>query len=149
MEFKFVLVAACSMFLLGCARSDEFERRAGGTRPFARRALEFAKCLAGGDFEGAHKMLSPELQSEYSAAGLKAKYDRMTAYVGAPSQATEIEVMNTMDEFPGKEGNDLGWAYVSIAGPHPQGGMWSEAVTVVVTERDGELLIRELVWGRP
>jgi hypothetical protein len=149
MGFKFLLFAASSTLLLGCARSDEIERRAGAARPFARRALEFAKCLAAGDFEAAYKMLTPELQSKNSAADLKAKYERMTAYVGGPIKATEIEVMNTMEEFPGKEHNDLGWAYVSIAGPHPQGGMWGEAVTVVVSEREGELLIRELEWGRP
>ena len=49
--------------------------------------------------------------------------------------------MNILEDWAMKEPDDVGWAYVSIAGDG-----YGEAVTVVV---DRHLQIRELEWGRP
>jgi hypothetical protein len=36
------------------------------------------------------------------------------------------------------------WAYVAMSG-----SSFSEAVTVIVAEYDGVLLVRDIEWGRP
>ena len=55
-----------------------------------------------------------------------------------------IELGETMEDWPGRESSDAGWAYVSVGGD-----IYSEAVTVVVTVEDGELKIRTAEFGRP
>jgi hypothetical protein len=49
-----------------------------------------------------------------------------------------------MEEWPRKRPGDIGWVYVGI-----EGDDFIEAVTVVVADVDGALLIREVEWGRP
>jgi hypothetical protein len=102
-------------------------------------ALRFAEALRSGRFDLAHSYLSPPLAMQASASDLKTSYEQMIAYGGAP--ATDVELMTTLEDWPDKRPNDIGWAYVSIAGPG-----YSEAGTVVVTD-DGQ--IRDVEWGRP
>jgi hypothetical protein len=128
----FCVVVTMSVFL-GCVgpRNDP------ATTPHGKIALAFAKALASGDFDGAHRMLTPELAAELSPARLKAKYEHMVSYAGK-TMATNVEIMNTLEDFPAKERTDVGWAYASIVGPHEKGGSWSEAVAVTwQTEMDG------------
>ena len=49
-----------------------------------------------------------------------------------------------MTNWPDKRPGDVGWAYVSIVGDD-----FVEAVAVIIVEVGGELLIREIEWGRP
>ena len=49
-----------------------------------------------------------------------------------------------MDDWPARQSQDIGWAYVSITGAG-----FIEAVTVVVAEENGTAKIREIEWGRP
>jgi hypothetical protein len=49
-----------------------------------------------------------------------------------------------MEDWPGREPSDVGWAYVSVGGDE-----YSEAVTVVVTLEEGELRVRTVEFGRP
>jgi hypothetical protein len=49
-----------------------------------------------------------------------------------------------MDDWPARQSQDIGWAYVSITGAG-----FIEAVTVVVAEENGAAKIREIEWGRP
>jgi hypothetical protein len=116
--------------------------------PHGKIALAFAKALAAGDYDVAHRMLTPELGTELPAATLKNKYEQMISYTGK-TKATAVEIMNTLEDFPAKERTDVGWAYASIVGPHEEGGSWGEAVAVIVAERDGQLLIRDIECGRP
>jgi hypothetical protein len=129
---------------LGCSgpRGDP------ATTPHGKIALAFTKALASGDFDGAHRMLAPELASEFPPARLKTKYEQMIRYAGK-TKATDVEIMNTLEDFPAKEQTDVGWAYASFVGPHEKGGSWGEAVAVIVADRDGRLLIRDIEWGRP
>lgn len=55
-----------------------------------------------------------------------------------------LEVGQIMENWPGKQPSDIGWAYVSIGGD-----VYSEAITVIVTSENGEEKIREIAFGRP
>ena len=57
--------------------------------------------------------------------------------------------MQVMDEFiledwPAKQDGDVASIYIALTGDG-----FCEAVTVIVTQQDGELRIRDLEWGRP
>lgn len=117
--------------------------------PSAQVAQRFAEALAGGEFDVAHRLMSPTLAAGFSATQLKHEYEAMFSYAGV-TKADRVEVLQVMDRWPGKERQDVGWAYVSIDGPNAtHGGMWCEAVAVTVEDHNGQLLIREIEWGRP
>jgi hypothetical protein len=108
-------------------------------------ASSFASALVSGDFVGAYNMLSPALQAHQSPEQLKADYENMLPDAGEPVTKVQCSVETQMDDWPDKEPDDAGWAYVSIFQDKP-GATFVEAVTVIVT-KDG--LVRDLVWGRP
>ena len=117
--------------------------------PHGRVALAFAQALACGDFQKAHRMLSPILREDFPPSKLKHEYEQMFSYAG-DTKATEVDVIGAMQSWPSKEDTDVGWAYASISGPDPiHGGFWNEAVAVIVEDNNGRLFIREIVWGRP
>jgi hypothetical protein len=117
--------------------------------PYGKVALAFAQSLASGQFEKAHDLLAPQLLGDYPPSRLQAEYEQMFSYAGK-TKADDVRVINTMQSWPKKQPNDIGWAYVSISGPDTvHGGVWSEAVSVVVTDVGGKLLVREIEWGRP
>jgi hypothetical protein len=119
------------------------------TPPHARLALAFARALAAGDFQAAHKMLSPALRADFPPERLRQEYEGMFEYAG-DTKAAAVELGSTMEDWPDKAGAEVGWAYVSIVGPNPvHGGDWVEAVAVTVEQTDGRLLIRDVQWGRP
>jgi len=66
----------------------------------------------------------------------------MTSYGDGPG-AVDGHV-EFMDDWPARQSQDIGWAYVSITGAG-----FIEAVTVVVAEENGAAKIREIEWGRP
>lgn len=140
-----ILILTSLSMVLGCGGS---EQSLDSSRAYTDVALTFAKALASSQFDKAYSLLSPEMRQQYSPETLRANYQQMFAYAGKTS-ATGVEVMNVMEDFPDKTNTDLGWVYVSITGPDEQGGSWGEAVAVVVTKVDGELLIRDITWGRP
>ena len=49
-----------------------------------------------------------------------------------------------LDEWPKTLPHDVGWSYVSI-----EGDDFVEGVSVIVADVGGELLIRDVEWGRP
>ena len=81
---------------------------------YAALAEQFARALAEGKFEVAHSLFTREQKKEVSPYSLQQMLGMMTGY--ADGSITLIEVMNTMDDWPAKEGNDVGWAYVAMAG---------------------------------
>ncbi len=108
-------------------------------------AIEFANALVNGDYEQAHAMLSPEAQGRISARDLENEYLAMVNIFGTGKSARVVfDPQFTMRNWPGKLPGDRGWVYVSIAGDD-----FVEAVSVIVTEIQGEYRIREIEWGRP
>ena len=117
--------------------------------PHGLAAFMFARALVDGHFEKAHQMLASELREEYTPARLRFEYEQMFSYAGTV-KADHVQALNGMEAWPAKQDGDVGWAYVSISGPDPvHGGVCNEAVAVVICEEDCQLLVREIVWGRP
>ena len=108
--------------------------------PHGQVAFRFASQLVAGEFDGAHRMLTSAARREWPAQLLASTYRKMVEYY-AP---TKVMVMNTMEEWPAKRTDEIGWAYAAIADESE-----SEAVTVVVFEEGGQHLIRSIEWGRP
>ena len=108
-------------------------------------AVEFASALVDGDYDRAHALLAPELRAQLTPAVLQENlYAMFREY--SDSEPTEVffDEQFSMTDWPAKEPKDVGWTYVSISGDD-----FSEAVTVVVADLNGELLIRSVEWGRP
>lgn len=107
--------------------------------PHGILAFNFAEALLKSDFDKARGMLSADLKREYSTSHLKSRFEEMMSLADEPSEVPAIEVMdNTELRNPSLDGK--GWAYVAI---------WTEAVTVTVEPFGQELVITELIWGRP
>jgi hypothetical protein len=131
-----VLLSACQS-MLGFSSSLEPE--------VTQVAVGFAQALVDGDHELANSFLAPEIRSIMTPEQLQSEYEGMTSYTSNPESAHVVfDPQFTMTSWPDKRPSDVGWVYVSIAGDD-----FLEAVTVIITEVDGELLIREIEWGRP
>ena len=113
-------------------------------KPHAQIAERFARALVAGEFDAAHQFLDRDQKERVSASDLKANFESMVDYGPAYGPITDVEVMETMEEWPAMRKGDIGWAYVAISGSH-----YSEAVTVIIVEEDGSLRIRSIEWGRP
>lgn len=113
-----------------------------GETPHGQVAFRFASQLVAGEFDGAQQMLSAAAKRDWPAALLESTYQGMVEYFEAPPNL--VIVVNTMEDWPDKRPNDVGWAYAAIAGEDG-----SEAVTVVVCDEDGRHAIRSIEWGRP
>jgi hypothetical protein len=110
---------------------------------FTEVAHQFAAALVQGDYGVAQSLLSDSLKDIYTPAKLQQLYTEMLAYTdGALAEATEV--VTTMTEWPTKQAEDIGWAYVAI-----NGQIFSEGVAVTVINEGGQPRIRDLVWGRP
>ena len=111
----------------------------------AKTAVRFATALVDYAFDKAHALLSPTLKTQLSPKDLQVRMESMWSGY-AQGRPTRIHFDNeaTMETWPGKMQGDVGWVYVSIVGDG-----FVEAVTVIVTDFDGQLLIRKIEWGRP
>jgi hypothetical protein len=105
-------------------------------------ARTFATHLARGAFADAHALLTTALAGQFSPSDLEREYAAMLAYLD-DATADHVEVITMLDQWPGAQPDDLGWAYVAIAGED-----WSEGVSVVVC-REGDPRVRAVEWGRP
>lgn len=108
--------------------------------------------LVAGDFDTAHRMLVPALRDDFPPEELQANYTGMFEYAGGPAAAAEmrVDVLRTLEAWPGKEESDVGWAYVGVSTANrTHGGVCNEAITVIVAEQEGHMAIREMIWGRP
>jgi hypothetical protein len=108
-------------------------------------ALNFVSELVNGDFAAARAMLTPALRADYQESDLQTQLEQMVVYTGQTAQGASVAIDNSMDDWPDKQPDDAGWAYVSIFKESTEGS-FAEAVTLVITT-DG--FIRELAWGRP
>ena len=94
------------------------------------------------EWDGARALLSLDLQSSRSARDLEEEVTSLIEY--AEDVLSQAEVITDMEDWPGKEEDDIGWAYVALAGE-----TFSEAATVIVKREGVGLVIRSLEWGRP
>ena len=107
-----------------------------------KTALTFARTLMNREFVHAHEQLSQPLKSSLSVEDLKESYDKMIAAYETPPST--VDLTTTMETWPDKRANDIGWAYVTIAAKD-----WGEGIAVVVANENGSFVIRALEWGRP
>lgn len=105
-------------------------------------ALAFAKALAARDYNGAYAMTSRGYQDSTSVKAMQAAFEGIVPTDWGTVGPIEIGV--TMEDWPGREPSDVGWAYISVGGD-----AYSEAVTVVVTAEEGGLKVRTVEFGRP
>jgi hypothetical protein len=113
--------------------------------PYGEVAIAFASALADGEFARAQGLLAPELRTRLTPAVLSEELHAMySGYADGEPTGIHYDEQFFMTEWPAKEPLDVGWAYVSITGE-----AIVEAVTVIVAEIDGALLIRAVEWGRP
>jgi len=123
---------------------DESRRKlsSGERNRYKQFALEFANALVKGSYDSAASMLNEHLSKQWKNESLKKYYNEMIEY--GDGAATHVEVMETMDDWPDRKIDDIGWAYVAISGDG-----FNEAVTVVVSKKDGLYKISDIEWGRP
>lgn len=114
-------------------------------KAYAQIAVDFASALVNGDWVGANALLAPTLRDELSPTALRDQFFRMFRdYTDGVPTRIHFDEQFTMEEWPEKHADDVGWAYVSICGKN-----FVEAVAVIVTKQGGVLLIRSVEWGRP
>jgi hypothetical protein len=115
------------------------DRQAGAMTGFEDVALAFAVALKDRRFADAHGMLCAALRAEMSAQQLQERLEGMVGGV-----VDHVEVGETMRDWPDKQTDDVGWAYVAMSG-----AQFVEAVTVVVRREEARLCIWDVAWGRP
>ena len=134
-----LLLAACSDDRLSTSGSTITEEMRVEYPNFATR---FASALTNGEYDEAHQMLNPDMQKKHTADGLGKTFEAMVEYGGSPAKVDGF--IETLEEWPDKEPDDVGWVYVSVSGDD-----YAEAVTVIVsTDRNG-MSISSIEWGRP
>lgn len=104
----------------------------------------FGEAIAAGDERAAIELLTPEARALYTPESLKAAVATMTA--GSPGGIQDVQVMEEgiVEEWPEKQPGDVASVYVALTGAG-----FAEAVTVIIVQRDDNLFIRHLDWGRP
>ncbi len=107
-------------------------------------AQRFGDCIAQKDYDAAWALLSRDLQVSSTPGSIKDAVTTMTAY--ASGSIHEAQVMDdfTLENWPGKQPDDLAVAYVALNGEN-----FSEAVTLTLTAYGREIMIRHMEWGRP
>ena len=116
--------------------------RSGNTSDYRHIALEFTESLAAREYQKAYAMTTEQYRNRTTVEQLRSAFETIIPTDWGPMGP--IEVGETMTSWPGKQSDDIGWAYVSIGGD-----VFSEAVIVVVTSEQGEARIREVEFGRP
>jgi hypothetical protein len=114
----------------------------GSDGDYKRVGLAFVEALATRDYDVAYALTSRDYRDSTSLKALQAAFESIVPVDW--NTAGPIEVGQTMEDWPGREPSDVGWAYVSVGGDE-----YSEAVTVVVTLEEGELRVRTVEFGRP
>jgi hypothetical protein len=104
--------------------------------------LAFTKALAARDYDAAYALTSRAYRDSTSLKALEAAFETIVPIDW--TTVGPIEVGEAMEDWPGKEPSDVGWAYVSVGSD-----VYSEAVIVVVTREEGELRVRTVEFGRP
>jgi hypothetical protein len=107
-------------------------------------AQRFGDCIAQKDYDTAWTLLSKKLQVSFTSDSIKNAVTTMTAYDTGSIKEAQVMDEFTLEDWPGKQADDLAVVYVSL-----NGDGFSEAVTLTLAEYGQEILIRHLEWGRP
>jgi len=114
----------------------------GSSGDYKQVGLAFTKALAARDYDAAYALTSRAYRHSTSLKALGAAFETI---VPVDWKAVgPVEVGEAMEDWPGREPSDVGWAYMSVGGD-----VYSEAITVVVTREEGELRVRAVEFGRP
>jgi hypothetical protein len=132
-----VLVSGCEP-----KRQEEPRMTVTNAREYKQVALEFTRALASRNYPAAYAMTSRRYRSRVSLEQMRALFEQIVPQDWGT--VGPIEVGETMEQWPGKQPPDVGWAYVSIGGD-----VYSEAVTVVLTQENSEMKVGEVEFGRP
>ena len=107
-------------------------------------AQRFGDCIAIKNYDAAWTLLSEELRLSFTSESIKNAVISMTANGTGSIQVAQVMHDFTLEDWPGKQADDLAVAYVALNGEN-----FSEAVTLTLAEYGHEILIRHLEWGRP
>jgi hypothetical protein len=107
-------------------------------------AQRFGDCIAIKDYDAAWTLLSEELRLSFTSESIKNAVISMTAYGTGSIQVAQVMDDFTLEDWPGKQADDLAVTYVALNGEN-----FSEAVTLTLAEYGQEILIRHLEWGMP
>jgi hypothetical protein len=107
-------------------------------------AQRFGDCIAIKDYDAAWALLCEELRLSFTSESIKNAVTTMTAFGTGSIQMAQVMDEFTLEDWPGKQSDDLAVAYVALNGEN-----FSEAVTLTLAEYGQEILIRHLAWGRP
>jgi len=107
-------------------------------------AQRFGDCIVIKDYDAAWALLCEELRFSFASESIKNTVTTLTAYGTGSIQVAQVMDEFTLEDWPGKQANDLAVAYVALNGEN-----FSEAVTLTLAEYGHEILIRHLEWGRP
>jgi hypothetical protein len=107
-------------------------------------AQRFGDCIARKDWGAACALLTEDLQSSITPEIIKNAVTTMIAYATGSIQEAQVMDDFTLEDWPGKQADDLAVVYVAL-----NGDSFSEAVTLTLAQHGEEALIRHLEWGRP
>jgi len=107
-------------------------------------AQRFGDLIAREDYESAHKLLTKEAQRIHTVQDMKRCSEGMRKYAPGPFRNFLVMEEFMLEEWPAKQDGDVASIYISLEGEN-----FCEAVSVIVTQEDGDLRLRDLQWGRP
>ena len=105
-------------------------------------AAAFARAIHAGETDAAHAMLSADCGRTVSASELADEYNVLAEDMGGVTRIGDATVI--LEDWPGKADADRAMVYVPL-----EGDVFSEAVTVTVSESGDEFRISGVEWGRP
>ena len=120
---------------------EQERKQAWSGRAVAKR---FGDCIAIQVYDAAWSLLGEELRLSFTSESIKNAVTTMTACGTGSIPIAQVMDEFTLEDWPGKQANDLAVAYVALNGEN-----FSEAVTLTLVEYGLEILIRHLEWGRP
>lgn len=104
----------------------------------------FGDCLATNQYAAAWALLAEPLKSAATPGVIRSAVATMTACACGPIREAQVMDDFIVEDWPGKQAGDLAVVYAAL-----NGDSFSEAVTLTLAQYGDEVLIRDLVWGRP
>ena len=105
-------------------------------------AAKFVQAIASEEAGSAREMLSEALQRATAAENLLEQYSLLADDMGGVTGIGEPMVI--LEEWPDMSVDDRAMVYVPL-----EGDVFSEAITVTVSEVHDRLCISKIEWGRP
>ncbi len=105
-------------------------------------SARFAQAIVDGDSKAAHMMLSDDLGAAIAATDLSSQFESLAEDMGGVTAIGTPMVI--LQEWPDMSANDRAIVYVPL-----EGDVFSEAITVTISQFDDALRISKIEWGRP